>query len=48
MVRNPAFLFDAKNLTVNSVPVDEIEHVIAGLLKIEPPLLSELKEVLDN
>ena len=44
MVGDPAFLVDGKNLTVNPVPVDEID--IAGLCKIEPPLLNMLEEVL--
>jgi hypothetical protein len=48
MVGDLAFLANGKNLTVNPVPVDENEIDIASLLKFEPPLLSELKQVLDN
>jgi len=48
MAGDPAFLANGKNLPVNPVPVDENEKDSASLLKFEPPLLSELKEVLDN
>ena len=47
-MRDPGFLADAKkfNMAINPVDGAELEMIIHGLLKLEAPLLTKLKEVL--
>ena len=45
MVRSSAKLF---GLNVAPAPVEEIEKDIAGLFKLDPALLTKLKDVLYN
>jgi tripartite-type tricarboxylate transporter receptor subunit TctC len=49
-LKDPEFLADAKKskLNVDPVPVSEIEKDTAGLFKLDPALLSKLKEILYN
>jgi tripartite-type tricarboxylate transporter receptor subunit TctC len=49
-LKDPDFLADAKksDLTVSPVSGEEVEKTIAGLFKLEPSLLSKLKEILYN
>jgi tripartite-type tricarboxylate transporter receptor subunit TctC len=49
-LKDPEFVADAKKARLNIDPVapDEIEKDIAGLFKLDPALVSKLKEVLYN
>lgn len=47
-LKDPEFLADAERskLTVDPVSGDEVERVIAGLFKFDPPLVAKLNEIL--
>jgi tripartite-type tricarboxylate transporter receptor subunit TctC len=49
-LKDPEFTADAKKsrLNVNYIPANEIERDIAGLFKLEPSLVSKLKDLLYN
>jgi tripartite-type tricarboxylate transporter receptor subunit TctC len=49
-LKDPEFTADAKKsrLNVNYIPANEIERDIAGLFKLEPGLVSKLKDLLYN
>ena len=49
-LKDPEFLADAKKSELNVDPVsgEEVEKTIAGLFKLEPSLVSKLKEILYN
>jgi tripartite-type tricarboxylate transporter receptor subunit TctC len=49
-LKDPEFAADAKKsrLNVNYIPANEIERDIAGLFKLEPSLVSKLKDLLYN
>ena len=49
-LKDAEFLADAKKsrLNVEPIPVDAIEKDIAGLFKLDPALLTKLKDVLYN
>jgi tripartite-type tricarboxylate transporter receptor subunit TctC len=49
-LKDPEFLADAKKskLNVDPIPVDEIERDIQGLFKLDPAMVTKLKEVLYN
>jgi len=49
-IKDPEFLADAKksNLSVDPVPVDEIERDISALFKLDPGLVTRLKDLLYN
>jgi tripartite-type tricarboxylate transporter receptor subunit TctC len=50
MLKDPEFLADAKkaNLGVNPVSGEEVEKIIAGLFKLDPALITKLKDILYN
>jgi tripartite-type tricarboxylate transporter receptor subunit TctC len=49
-LKDPEFLAEGKkaDLSVNLVPGDEVEKIIAGLFKLDPGLIAKLKDVLYN
>lgn len=49
-LKDPEFAADAKKsrLNIGPIPVEDIEKDIAGLFKLDPALLSKLKDVLYN
>ncbi len=49
-LKDPEFVADAKKsrLNIDPIPVEDIEKDIAGLFKLDPALVSKLKEVLYN
>ena len=49
-LKDPEFVADAKKsrLNIGPIPVEDIEKDIAGLFKLDPALLSKLKDVLYN
>jgi len=49
-LKDPEFVADAKksHLNIDPIPPDEIEKDIAGLFKLDPSLLTKLKDVLYN
>jgi tripartite-type tricarboxylate transporter receptor subunit TctC len=49
-LKDPEFVADAKKsrLNVDPIPVEDIERDISGLFKLDPALVSKLKEVLYN
>jgi tripartite-type tricarboxylate transporter receptor subunit TctC len=49
-IKDPEFLADAKksNPSVDPVPVDEIERDISALFKLDPGLVTRLKDILYN
>ena len=49
-LKDPEFVADAKKsrLNIAPIPVEDIEKDISGLFKLDPALLSKLKEVLYN
>jgi tripartite-type tricarboxylate transporter receptor subunit TctC len=49
-LKDPAFLEDAKkaNLGVSPISGEEVEKIISGLFKLEPNLVSKLKDILYN
>jgi tripartite-type tricarboxylate transporter receptor subunit TctC len=49
-LKDPEFVADAKKsrLNVAPIPVEDIERDISGLFKLDPALVSKLKEVLYN
>jgi len=49
-LKDPEFVADAKksHLNIDPIPPDEIEKDIAGLFKLDPTLLTKLKDVLYN
>ncbi len=49
-LKDPEFAADAKKarLNIDYIPADEIERDIAGLFKLDPALLTKLKDVLYN
>ena len=49
-LKDPEFVADAKksHLNIDPIPPDEIEKDIAGLFKLDPALLTKLKDVLYN
>ena len=49
-LKDPEFVADAKKsrLNIDAIPVEDIEKDISGLFKLDPALVSKLKEVLYN
>ena len=49
-IKDPEFLADAKksNLSVDPVPVDEVERDIGALFKLDPAMITKLKDILYN
>jgi hypothetical protein len=47
-LKDPAFLADAEKskLAVDPVSGEEVERIIAGLFKLDPPLAAKLNEIL--
>jgi hypothetical protein len=47
-LKDPEFLAEAKksNLDISPLPGEDVEKMVLGLFKLEPPVLNKLREIL--